>query len=26
MMDEIEQIASVVARRLPRGIHIAAEV
>src|ERR1017187_70777 len=26
MMDEIEQIASVVARHLPRGIHIAAEV
>ena len=26
MMDEIEQIASVVARHLPRGIHFAAEV
>jgi hypothetical protein len=24
MMDEIEQIAPVVARRLPRGIHVAA--
>jgi len=26
MMDEIEQIAPVVARHLPRGIHVAAEV